>query len=170
MDNYSEQLISKVPTTKDKAKIALIIIAVIVVVAVAVVILVGFAPFNIVIAAGAIYGGYVLISNTNIEYEYIITNKDMDIDKVIAKRKRKRLVSVNIPTFESFGKLSEAAQPKQDVTTVLASANNGEEDYYADFKHPQLGDVRLIFTPNQKTIDTLKPALPRTIKYNINKI
>lgn len=43
---------------------------------------------------GSLYGGYILITNMSVEYEYIVTNGEMDIDKIIAKRRRKRLITV----------------------------------------------------------------------------
>lgn len=55
------------------------------------------------ILCGAIYGAYWLISGMSIEYEYILTNGEIDVDKIIAQRKRKRLVTVSAKTFEAFG-------------------------------------------------------------------
>lgn len=44
----------------------------------------------------------------SVEYEYIVTNGEMDIDKIIAKRRRKRLITVNARTFERFGPFKES--------------------------------------------------------------
>lgn len=48
---------------------------------------------------------YYLISMRNVEFEYAFTNGELDIDKIIAQRKRKRLFSANCRDFEAFGKL-----------------------------------------------------------------
>ena len=40
------------------------------------------------LAFGALYGGYLLIISMNVEYEYIVTNGEMDVDKIIARRRR----------------------------------------------------------------------------------
>jgi hypothetical protein len=163
MDIFVEQIVKKVPDAKDNAKKVALIAGTIVLAGLLLVFLMGLFPFNIVLFFGAIYGCYYLFTGLDCEYEYIITNGDLDIDKIIAKRKRKRLISVKISTFEDFGKYNANSKPADGVTTVLAGENSGEGDYYADFKHPTLGNVRLIFTPNEKTITGMKPYFSRII-------
>ena len=41
----------------------------------------------VILAVLVLAGGVWLLGNFNIEYEYILTNNDLDIDKVIGKRK-----------------------------------------------------------------------------------
>ena len=55
------------------------------------------------IALGAGYGAWYLISSMNVEYEYILTNGEMDVDKIVARRRRKRMITVNARKFEAFG-------------------------------------------------------------------
>lgn len=50
--------------------------------------------FFVLIAA--IYGAWYLITSQNVEFEYSITNNNITVDKVIAKRKRKRILSMDI--------------------------------------------------------------------------
>jgi hypothetical protein len=163
MDIFVEQIVKKVPDAKDKVKKAALIIGTVVLSGLLLVFLIGFFPFNIVLLFGAVYGCYYLFTSIDCEYEYIITNGDLDIDKIIAKRKRKRLISVKISTFEDFGKYNADTKPADGFTTVLAGENSGDGDYFADFKHPTLGNVRLIFTPNEKTISGMKPYFSRII-------
>ena len=98
------------------------------------------------------------------EYEYILTNGDLDIDKITGKRKRKRLLSTKIGDFTAFGKLEEAPEAADKVTTVLITDGTNEGAYYADFRHQSAGNVRLIFTPNEKTMEGVKMFLPRQLK------
>ena len=46
------------------------------------------------------WGVYFLITSRSIEFEYIVTNGELDVDKVIGKRKRKRLISVKAKESE----------------------------------------------------------------------
>ena len=93
MDIYREQIVPKSPTKMDTLKkicvgfIAIMLAAVLF-------LLSGF--FNLtfigLIFAGVfIYFGFYLISSFDTEYEYIVTNGEIDIDKIIAKRKRKKI-------------------------------------------------------------------------------
>lgn len=163
-DFYAECLVSKAPTGGDTAKRVLIGLGTAVIAAGAFWFI--FFPISLFIIAGVFYGAYYLMTGIDAEYEYILTNGDFDIDKIIGKRKRKRLVSASIGDFTAFGLLSEA--PDFDGTTVLASSGSGE-DYYADFVHKTEGNVRLIFTPNEKILDGMELFLPRQLKQEFKK-
>ena len=164
MDIFVEQIVTKKPSSTDTAKKVGISAGILIVCAFFILFLMGYFPLNILLCFLALYGGYYLFTGIDCEYEYIVTNGDLDIDKIIAKRKRKRLISVKVSTFDDFGVLSADTQTPKDITTVLAGKNTGEGDYYADFNHPTLGNVRLIFTPEEKITEGLKPYLPRLIK------
>lgn len=159
-DFYAEYLVPKKSTGADTAKkIGIGILTAFV----ASFFFVAFPFVGILMAALVFYGGYFLITGVDVEYEYIITNGDMDIDKVIGKRKRKRLITAPIGTFTAFGKLSEAPEAADGTTTVLASGGTGEE-YYCDFVHKSAGNVRIIFTPSEKIIEGIGIFIPRQMK------
>ena len=46
------------------------------------------------IALGAGYGAWYLISSMNVEYEYILTNGEMDVAKVLGNSRRKQTRSL----------------------------------------------------------------------------
>ena len=165
MDAYTEQIVSKIPTTNDTIK--KVGIGVLAILAALIVFLVtnlfGLSAIGLLLAGGCIYGGFYFITCMDVEYEYIITNGEIDIDKIIAKRKRKRLITAKASTFEKFGLLKEADQ-SGSFTTVLASCGVSSNEYYADFKHTTHGQVRLIFSPNEKVLEALKPYISRTIR------
>ena len=64
---------------------------------------------GLMFAAGAGYGTYFYVQNTDVEYEYTFTNGELDIDKIIAKKRRKSLVSVDISKFADFGKYEDSS-------------------------------------------------------------
>ena len=103
-DIYLEYILKKKKTGGQKAIIAVIIFAAIIV-SVALLLLIfatatalsgtqfGSFSFSIglVLIAFAWYGAYLLMSMQNIEYEYILTNSEIDIDKIMSKKARKRI-------------------------------------------------------------------------------
>lgn len=171
MDLFCEQIVKKNKTTIDIIKLVLIFFATIIV-ATAVFLLSSnyLAPIiGIILAGFVIYIGFFFISSTNCEFEYIVTNGEIDIDKIIAGRKRKRLASTSVKSFSAFGKLDENT-PKFNGTIIKACDNISGNLYYAEFKHKKHGNVRLIFSPNEKTLNHIKPFIPRRItNYNNNK-
>ena len=90
MDSYSEQLVQKYPTSKDTLKKVLIYVGAGVLAIVF--LLLGFMvytfmPICILLVMGIVYGAYYLGKRQYIEYEYLITNGEIDIDKIIGKTK-----------------------------------------------------------------------------------
>lgn len=160
-DVYAECLVAKIPTTGDKVKKILLLVAMVVIGAF---LLLFFGILGVMLDAAILYGGYYLFTGMDKEYEYIFTNGTLDIDKISGQRSRKRMVSVDADTFTAFGKLSEAVDMAEGTTLVLASAGNGGTDYYADAKHKTAGNVRIIFTPNDKVIDGIAQFLPRQMR------
>ena len=46
-----------------------------------------FSMFAPLIGFGAVFGAWYLITSMNVEYEYILTNGEMDVDKIVAPPK-----------------------------------------------------------------------------------
>lgn len=174
MDIFVEQIVKKEATGRDWALRIIIGIAMGVLCAVSLFIFIFIFPIlGLLLLFVVIWGGYLLITNTDCEYEYIVTNGEIDIDKIIAKRKRIRLITAKASSFEAFGEYENAPDTGDGVTTVSAVGTSTPEDgsktYYADFKHPSAGNVRLIFSPNEKVIDAVTPFLSRQIRINMMK-
>ena len=61
-----------------------------------------FSMIATLIGFGAVFGAYYLITSMSVEYEYILTNGEMDVDKIIARRRPKRTLTANARKFEAF--------------------------------------------------------------------
>lgn len=175
MDIFVEQIVKKITNGKDMAMRILIIIGMCILTVVSLFIFL-FTPmsvFGLLIFFGTMWGGYHLFTNIDCEYEYIVTNGEIDIDKIIARRKRIRLITARASAFEAFGEYENAPDIDDSVTVVSAVGYNESDaetkTYYADFKHPSAGNVRLIFCPEEKVIDAIVPFLPRQLKINFKK-
>ena len=116
-DFYSEQLVAKKSGGSETAK--KILIGVLTALVAAFLFLIIIFPLSLLLVGLVFYGGYYLMTGIDTEYEYILTNGDLDIDKITGKRKRKRLLSTKIGDFTAFGKLEEAPEAADKVTTVL---------------------------------------------------
>jgi hypothetical protein len=166
MDSYAEQLVYKYPSGKDNLKkfsiyVIAIVLAIVVIMLTISTILAG---LGFLLGAGIAWLGYFLGTRQYTEYEYIITNGEIDIDKIVAKSKRSRLLTVKVSTFTAFGHFTEDIKDDESLTLVLASENTGVDDWYADFESETYGKTRLIFTPNQQFLECVKPYLKNGIK------
>ena len=98
-----------------------------------------------------------------LEYECIFTNGDLDVDKIINQRKRERLCTVKCEDVELF-KLyrPEEHVGKEYQTKIIAVADEKSNDNYcvvATIKGK--GRSLVVFTPDEKIIDSIKKFIPR---------
>lgn len=108
MDTYSEQLVTRASTGADKAKKILISVGSILIATLLMWLSIVFAAYTLILLVFGVLGlGVYLVSNMDVEYEYIITNDEMDIDKIIGRRKRKRLITIDLRSAEDFAPLPE---------------------------------------------------------------
>ncbi len=167
MDVFKEQIVRKKPSGNDTASKILIIIASVALAMMCFLFTLGtqLVLFGLLFAAAVLYGGYYLVTNLDVEYEYIFTNGEIDFDKIIAQRKRKRLCTVRINSATDFGVYDEHANLDGVETNVKANAcDENFTDYFIRFNHKDLGDTVIYFTPDDDMLENLKPYLPRNIK------
>jgi len=122
----------------------------------------GYLPLVIVIG-GVIWLTSYILKGLYVEYEYILTNKDLDVDKITGKRKRKRLVTLDLLTAYEFARYDENTEIKPDVT-VAAHDNSYQNLWYLTAKHASLGKTLLLFTPTDKFAAAVNDALPPRYK------
>ena len=102
MDLFAERLIPKKIEGKDIALCGLLFVAAIVL---SIIAFIFAGPVAIIVTALALYGAYYLSTGILfVEYEYTLTNEELDIDKIIAKRKRIELKVYNVKEFTEGGK------------------------------------------------------------------
>ncbi len=165
MDNFAEYLVKKRPDSQDNfKKIAILVVLVLLCGATIYLTLVTQIPFILLITCAMIYCAYFLITGLSVEYEYAVTNDEMDVDKIIARRKRSHLITVDIRKFEAFGPLTADVPARDDGTLVLCSDNTGEGEYYADLTTEDYGATRIVFTPNAAVVDAITAALPPQLR------
>ena len=174
MDIFVEQIVKKPADGKVWTIRILIGLAMGVLLAVSLFVLFIIPILGLAMAFGIFWGGFRLITNSDCEYEYIVTNGEIDVDKIIAQRKRVRLITAKAPTFEAFGEYTDnTPDTDSDVTVVNAVGVNESsaetKTYYADFKHASAGNVRLIFSPEERVVEAITPFLSSQLKYNMKK-
>ncbi len=167
MDNFAEYMVKKQPDSSDHLKRFWIIALTVLLIAATVLLTILFHfPFLLIITSGVIYGAYYLLTGLSVEYEYAVTNGEIDVDKIIARRKRVHLVTADAAKFEAFGPLTDDTPSADERTLVLCADNTGEGEYYADAETDTYGAVRIVFTPSSSVIEALEAHLPRQLRKN----
>ena len=170
MDIFKEFIVKKELTAGEKTSRMFIIIACVALAAAFIMFTLGtyFQVFGFVLGALSLYFGWQIITKFFVEYEYIVTNYDLDIDKIINQSSRKRLITVDLHKVSEYGKVGEDFETSENDTVIQAYACNPELDnYYLRFTHKDHGSCVLVFTPSIEVIDIIKPIMPRNA---VNKL
>jgi len=167
MDTFVEQIIKKKKTVMDWLIIVAIALAAFLVSS-AIYMYVNFLLPMIVLV---VWGAWWLCTNRNIEFEYSITNGEMDIDTIIAQRRRKRLCSIKCAKVEAYGPVSTANLEgrKFDHTVMAASSVNDADNYYFIYRSKKYGSTLVLFRPDERVQKAFFAALPRMMQIEIEK-
>ena len=159
MDTFFEQIVKKKKGAKEWA----IIVAVIVAAAALLGLVLMFMVNLIIIAAvGVIYGAWWLATTQNVEYEYCVTNGDIDVDKIIARRKRERLVSVAGRKVRVLAPFDPEKPLGKFQRTVVAAPSLAEEGlWYFTYHSKKNGDTLVVFMPDDRVLGALYDGLPK---------
>ena len=158
---YSEWIVKKKsPSWAFAAKVMLIILTVLVVVVSMVM------PLLFIVAIILGYVTYRLSLNWNLEYEYTFVNGELDIDKIMAKSRRKRCVVLNMEQTEIVA--PEGAHqldnykstPCKTMDFSSGIAENKKYVMYASFNNEM---VKVIFEPNERMINDMWNSSPRKV-------
>jgi len=165
MDTYCEYILKKKKNTRDyiisvlTVFLALILMHLLTTV---IILALNFITFLLpFIWFGIIWGAIRIITGRNLEYDYLLVGGDLDVDKVINKSRRARVISVRrreieIMAPEGSDKLDPAWKdlPKVDVT----SGYNPEAVYVLIINSGERKAV--MFEPTEKMKEQLRLKLP----------
>lgn len=171
MDSFVEQLVVK------KKSIGQIIAAVgifaiaILLLALSVLLIRVVGALSAILITGVFYGAWYLLTAQNIEYEYCITNDSIDIDCIVAQRRRKRIVSVNGKKIESAGKYLPAEWENRSMDRVVVAAPSKDEDnlYYFTYHSKKKGHTLVVFQPDDRVKESFYQGLPRLVQLDWDK-
>jgi len=124
--------------------------------------------FFLLIFAGVAYGVYYFITSRNVEFEYIVTNGYLDIDKIIARRKRKRIFSADCKDFDivakynPFGSGRNVLQNSQKTIEAISSMES-KDIYYITLNYK--GEkTTVLFEPDERMLKSFKSIIPRKVE------
>ena len=172
MDTFVEQLVIKKKNSTQIAAMALTVVAALMLIAFAVFLfLLGFGFIALIAIAAILYGTYYLLSSQNIEFEYCVTNGDIDIDRIVAQRKRERIVSVAGRKIESAGKYVAAQWTNRNMDRVVIAAPSADDPdlYYFTYHSKKRGHTLVVFQPDERVCKALYEGLPKLVQMDWDK-
>ena len=175
MDSYAEQIVKKEDGGEDNKKRVLCLAGGIAagILLIAAGSLIHLSVVGAVLGIAAFYGGLYMGTNYDVEYEYLIVNGEFDIHKILAKKRRKKMLTVKVSDFEGFGRYDDNVQDDSEATIIWALGTSQYEkceNYYADFNHETYGKCRLLFSPSVKVLREIKLYIKGPLKNAVGEL
>ena len=103
------------------------------------------------------------ISRRSVEFEYSLTNDVFDIDKIIAKRTRKRLISTSCKNFDDFGRYhpEEHTQKRYEKKYFACDSLKAKNLWYFVAKGSNEGNSLVVFNGSERLLEGIKEQIPR---------
>lgn len=115
------------------------------------------------VAAGV--GAYFLYLNTDIEYEYLYLDKELTVDKVMAKTKRKRIGTYQVDRMEIFAPIKSYHLDNYKNRTAKEIDYSIGEELQPDRRYVIYyeGGIKLILSPSEELVKAMKNVAPRKV-------
>lgn len=120
------------------------------------------ALFIALIMAGA---AYIILMRTDLEYEYLYIDKELSIDKIMAKSKRKKVLTLDISRMEVMAPLQshQLDSYKRVEGKILDYSTGIVNTPEKRFMIVYDGSKKIIIEPNEAIIKAIRTVAPRKV-------
>ena len=176
MDSFMEKIVARRKSPAERLKTTGVVFLALILMAVVLGVLpniptVGpfFQSVSFFLVAGIGFGTWWLITGQNLEFEYIVTNMDLDIDQIISQRKRKRVFTAKAKDFEicakrngpnygefakgTFKLLDYSGSPKSPDCWFIVTQFKGDR-------------VMVLFEPDDRMVQNFRRFNPSRVKFD----
>ena len=159
-ESYVECLVARKPSTGlTVLKVVLIVVAVLG-------FLLGMAsPLLLIVALAACVGAYFAGLNSNLEYEYLYVDRELSVDKILNKTRRKKVEKFELDRIEYFAPINswhlDGIKSRQFKVTDYSSGVAGQPDkrYVLIYN----GERKVIFEPSAAMVKAMQGVAPRKV-------
>lgn len=169
MDIFTEYMVKRKKRPTDYVKVVFCVIIIIGVV----LIMPGIVQIPFVgvilflVCAGIIYLLYNIIISIKLEYEYTFTNGALDVDKIIAAKRRKRITSLNARSIEIMASVRSSEVDKyandRSIKRYYACTSIDDPDTYFVIYSDDKKKYMLLFNPNNEIKDGFRRLNPQKV-------
>lgn len=129
----------------------------------------GIPMLTLLIALGAGFGGYKLMTMRLLEYEYSLTNGFVAVDKIMNRSTRKRLTSFECSTCEDIGVYLEQEERLKnrsfDTRVFATQCADRRGSWYMIVRGGKTGKTLVVFDPDEDFQEAVKQFIPRQLKF-----
>ncbi len=117
------------------------------------------------LAIAAAVGSYLVNLFTDLEYEYIYVDKELSVDKVMAKSRRKRVATYSLDRMEAFGPIKSYHLDNFKNRNVKVIDYSVGEELQPDRRYALYyeGGIKLLMNPSEELVKVMKNVAPRKV-------
>lgn len=109
-------------------------------------------------------GAYFLNMYTDLEYEYLYLDKELIVDKVMAKTKRKRVASYSVDRMEVLAPIKSYHLDNFKNRDVKVKDYSVGQELQPDLRYVMyVGAEKIILNPSEKMVSAIKNVAPRKV-------
>ncbi len=121
-------------------------------------------PLLLTVGIGLAVVDILLFKDSTMEYEYIYMNGDIDVDRIIAKQRRKRMMSFQLEDMVVIAKANSGeVKPYQKIKVYDFSSGTDNQNVYKMIVSKSGTMEAVLFEPNEKIIQDMKRRAPRKV-------
>ena len=153
-DTYVEWMV------KRKTSVAMKFLKMLLIILTVMIGLLAMVAFNMVLFIVAIVigvGAYFVSMNSEVEYEYLYVDKELTVDKVLAKSRRKRAATFDMGKMEVMAPIKSYHLDNYKNRQDKAVEPDHRYVFYYD------GKQKVIFEPNQEMVKAIQFIAPRKV-------
>lgn len=120
------------------------------------------------VIVGIVFGTGFLFNKFNREYEYILTNNELDIDVIYNRSSRKRIMTINMRKIDIMASIQDERHAneinKAGLKIINASENTNQSNTYAIVTQSEKdGACKVLITPNEAMLEDLYRQAPNKV-------
>lgn len=122
-------------------------------------------PLAFIVAVAAGIGAYFVNLFTDLEYEYLYLDKELVVDKVLAKSKRKRVGTYTIDRMEILAPVKSYHLDSFKNRNVKVKDYSIGEELQPDKRYALFyeGGEKLLLSPSEEMVKAIRSVAPRKV-------
>lgn len=121
--------------------------------------------FGLILAVITGVGAYFVNLNTDVEYEYLYLDKELTVDKIMAKTKRKRVGTYSMERMEILAPIKSYRLDSYKNRQVKVKDYSIGEELQPDKRYLMFyeGGEKLVLSPSEDLVKAIKNVAPRKV-------
>lgn len=120
---------------------------------------------SLVLAVACGVGAYFVSLYTDLEYEYLYLDRELVVDKVMAKSKRKRVATYSVDRIEILAPVKSYHLDSYKNRNVKANDYSVGEELQPDLRYVMFyeGGQKILLSPSEDLVKAMKSVAPRKV-------